>query len=203
MEYSVESIKSSLKNRKVSRIFYREKYRAAVILPILEIDRGIHILFEVRSDSLSRHPGQISFPGGGIEQGENAFASALRELEEECGILPAHTALIGELDTVENITGAVVTPFVCYIDKTAQIKLQYDEVKEVFTIPLKKLLAEGLRESKIKEVFSLADDFPSEFLYGKEWKREYIYPVYYYRYGRHFIWGLTARILKHFLEIIV
>ena len=203
MEYSIEYIKSRFQNRNASRIFYREKYEAAVILPLIELDKNLHILLEVRSDSLSRHPGQISLPGGSIEQGENAFESALRELEEECGIAPVYTDLIGKLDTVENITGAVVTPFVCSIDKNAEIKLQHNEVKEVFMIPLEQLSKKGLKESKIKEVFTLADDFPSDFLCEKEWKREYIYPVYYYQYKKYLIWGLTARILKHFLEIIV
>jgi len=203
MEYSIEYIKSKFKNRSVSHIFYRKKYRAAVILPILELDRKLHILFEVRSDSLSRHPGQISLPGGSIEQGENAFESALRELEEECGIVPVHADLIGKLNTVENITGAVVTPFVCRIDRNAEIKPHRNEVKEIFTVPLTQLLKEGLKESKIKEVFTLADDFPQNLLAEKEWNREYIYPVYYYQYKKYLIWGLTARILKHFLEIIV
>lgn len=203
MEYSIEYIKSKFKNLSVSHIFYRKKYRAAVILPILELDNTLHILFEVRSDSLSRHPGQISLPGGSIEQGENAFESALRELEEECGIMPVHVDLIGKLNTVENITGAVVTPFVCRIDRNARIKPHRNEVKEIFTVPLTQLLKEGLKESKFKEVFTLADDFPKNLLAEKEWNREYIYPVYYYQYKKYLIWGLTARILKHFLEIIV
>ena len=203
MEYSIEYIESRLENRTVSNVYYRNRYNAAVIIPIIERDKGLHILFEVRSDLLSRHPGQISFPGGGIEEGETAFETALRELEEECGISPAYTKLIGKLDTVENITGAIVTPFVCSIDKYAEIKLQKEEVKEVFTVPLNRLLQDGLKESKMKEVFTLTDDFPSELLYDKEWKREYVYPVYYYQYNEYLIWGLTAGILRHFIKIIV
>ncbi|NOY09309.1 MAG: CoA pyrophosphatase [Spirochaetes bacterium] len=202
MQYGIKEIKEKLAFYHPSHVFYREKYHAAVIIPLIEINNDIQILFEVRSESLSRHPGQVGFPGGGIETGESPLEAALREMEEECGIGKNDVEIFGALDTVESITGTVVSSFVCGIDECITVKPDNNEVAEVFTVPLIQLKEEGFRESRVKEVFTLSDGFPVELLKNAEWRHEYTYPVYYYQYDKYLIWGLTARILKHFVEIV-
>ncbi len=199
----LERIRKRLGEKACSDELVRKRYNAAVLIPLIPRMGEWRILFEVRSDNVSRHPGQIGFPGGSIEEGEVAIDAAVRELEEELGIGREDIEILGKLGRVESITGAVVEAYVCSIDGGKEPLPDGNEVREIFEVPLERILKEGLKESVMYEHFSLAEDFPVGFLPGGRWERSYEIPLYYFIHEKWLIWGLTARILKCFADSLV
>ncbi|MEA2339856.1 MAG: hypothetical protein QOE82_3863 [Thermoanaerobaculia bacterium] len=158
--------------------------RAAVLIPIVPVEDGWSLLFSRRSENLAAHSGQIAFPGGGVESGEPLEAAAIREAHEEVGIGTDHVELIARLDDLVTHSGFLVAPFVGVIDQRIDYVLQSSEVEEVFEVPIEALLT-----PEQPEVLYVA-------FRGKK------YPAYFYRHERHEIWGLTGRIVKHFLDFV-
>ncbi|HEY5597276.1 MAG TPA: CoA pyrophosphatase, partial [Kiloniellales bacterium] len=115
---------------------------AAVLVPIVTHPSGLTVLFTRRTEHLDAHAGQISFPGGRIEPGdEGPAAAALRETEEEIGLPRRFVRLIGTLDTYVTRTGFEVTPVVGLISPPFSLILDAFEVAEVFEAPLEFFLA--------------------------------------------------------------
>ena len=158
--------------------------RAAVLIPLIPAEEGWCLLFSRRSENLAAHSGQIAFPGGGVEPNEPLEAAAVREAQEEVGIGSDHVELIGRLDDLVTHSGFLVAPFVGVIDQRIDYVLQASEVEEVFEVPV-----EALLRPEQPEVRYVAF-------------RNKRYPAYFYRYERHEVWGLTGRILKHFLDFV-
>lgn len=119
-----------------------ESRRAAVLVPVLiEADRA-RLVYTVRKDHLPDHAGQISFPGGSIEEGdESLMATALREAEEEIDLSPALVEVIGELEEMYiPPSNFHVSPFVGLLPPEAEMVLAPDEVEEIFTVSLDDLM---------------------------------------------------------------
>ena len=158
--------------------------RAAVLIPLIPAEGGWSLLFSRRSANLAAHSGQIAFPGGGVEEGEPLEAAAVREAHEEVGIASERVELIGRLDDLVTNSGFLVAPFVGVVDQRIDYVLQAAEVDEVFEVPIEALLRPDQPEVRFVSF------------------RDKRYPAYFYRYERHEIWGLTGRILKHFLDFV-
>jgi 8-oxo-dGTP pyrophosphatase MutT (NUDIX family) len=158
--------------------------RAAVLIPIVPNGSGWSLLFSRRSANLAAHSGQIAFPGGGVEPDEPLEAAAIREAHEEVGIGSEHIELIGRLDDLVTNSGFLVAPFVGIIDERVDYVLQASEVEEVFEVPLEALLTPEQPEVRYVAF------------------RNKRYPAYFYQHEQHEIWGLTGRILKHFLDFV-
>jgi 8-oxo-dGTP pyrophosphatase MutT (NUDIX family) len=161
-----------------------ELKRAAVLIPIVPNDGSWSLLFSRRSANLAAHSGQIAFPGGGVETGEPLEDAAVREAHEEVGIGAGHIELIGRLDDLVTNSGFLVAPFVGIIDERVDYVLQASEVDEVFEVPVEALLLPTQPEVRYVAF------------------RKKNYPAYFYRHEQHEIWGLTGRILKHFLDFV-
>lgn len=115
--------------------------RAAVMIPMLEIDQQWHILLTQRSESLIQHRGQVAFPGGAQEtQDENLRQTALREMREEIGVDPQDVVVFGHLGDMPIVTGYLVRPFVGEIPWPYALDISSDEVNSVFRIPLRWLV---------------------------------------------------------------
>lgn len=113
---------------------------AAVLVPVTDRPQPGVILTR-RTDTLSRHAGQIAFPGGRIDPGDaDAVAAALREAEEEIGLPPARVAVIGPTDRYRTITGFEVTPIVGVVPPDLPLVPHEAEVADVFEVPLAFLL---------------------------------------------------------------
>jgi mutator protein MutT len=158
--------------------------RACVLIPLIRNGAGWSILFTRRAENLAAHSGQISFPGGAVEEGETLVQAAVREAEEEVGIPPRHVELIGRLDDVITHSGFLVAPFVGVIHEPVQYVIQEAEVVEVFEVPMEALL--DVRNPEIRYVPFRGKEFPS----------------YFYHHEGHEIWGLTGRMLKAFLDLV-
>lgn len=130
------------------------------------------------------HKGQIAFPGGAADEGEQLEAAAVREMEEEVGVPAAGVRLIGRLDDLVTRTGFIVSPFVARVDPPAEYILQEREVVEAFEVPVDELLA-----ARNPEVRFL------EYQGGR-------YPSLFYTWSGFEIWGLTGRMLKAFLDVL-
>lgn len=180
---------------------------AAVLVPLLRRPEGPSLLFTRRTDRVPTHKGEISFPGGGAEDGEDAIATALREAREEVGLDPARVEVLGTMDAVPAVSFYVVTPVVAAVaDPPDAFTPEEFEVGEPFEVPLARLLDPARRS------FTLWDPEvgPEALRTAVRLARlafEELDPVT----GHHRIWsfdagpdrnvwGLTAHILKVLLE---
>ncbi|RZM06309.1 MAG: CoA pyrophosphatase [Sphingomonas sp.] len=115
---------------------------AAVLIAVTDrADPGV--ILTQRTDTMSRHPGQIAFPGGRIDPGEDIFTAALREAEEEIGLPRDTVAVIGEADSYRTITGFQVTPVIGVIPPDLVFTPSEAEVASIFEVPLAFLLDEA------------------------------------------------------------
>lgn len=115
---------------------------AAVLVPLVEHADGMTVLLTQRTAHLAHHPGQISFPGGRLEPGDNGdpVIAALRETEEEIALPRDRVTIVGRLDDYITGTGFIVTPVVGIIAPPVETNADPFEVAEVFEVPLNFLL---------------------------------------------------------------
>src|SRR5215472_6843030 len=114
---------------------------AAVLVPLVNRESGLTVLFTERSPHLPDHPGQISFPGGRIDPGDSdARNAALREAEEEIGLPRERVTLLGDLADYDTVTGYRVTPVVGWVEPPFEVRPHALEVADVFEVPLAFLL---------------------------------------------------------------
>ncbi len=180
-------------------------FRSAVIIPLVEVNGETHLLFEVRSLIMRKQPGDISFPGGQIDATDaNPEQAALRELYEELSVPPSSAQVIRALSPMVVSPSFVIYPFVAKVDIREVNTMNRDEVDEVFTVPLKWLLE---TEPEVHQVYmqpTPSKDFPFEkIMNGKnyEWRARAL-EEYFYEYNGYTIWGLTARMMKYFLDLL-
>ena len=171
----------------------------AVLVPVVEWNGKLHLLFEVRSDALRRQPGEVCFPGGRMEEGETPTQCALRETCEELAIPPSAIRPMARLDDVFMPSHGRMHPVLAQVDTGAVVHMKASaaEVKETFLVPADffqeqpPLLYNFPMEPKVDA------DFPYDligFPDGYPW-RGGTHQVPIWTYKGHAIWGLTARIL--------
>ena len=175
-----------------------------MLLPLVQTEQGIAVLFEERAHSLRRQPGEICFPGGKVECSDaNNFAvTAVRETCEELGLSPEDITLCGELDSLVTHMGPIIHPFVGMLKDISKISFNPSEVECVFTVPLQELLAMTPRRCSMELADHPGEDFPFDLVPNRMrgWRKHKEYYVYFYEYDNHVIWGLTARMLHAFLH---
>lgn len=110
---------------------------AAVLVPLIDRADGMTVLLTQRTAHLHAHAGQISFPGGRVEESDaDAVATALRETEEEVGLTRGRVSVVGRLDTYVTGTGFEITPIVGIVDPGYTLTIDPFEVAEAFEVPL-------------------------------------------------------------------
>lgn len=181
-------------------------FRSAVLIPIVEVDGELHIVFEVRSLNMRKQPGDISFPGGKIDPTDKSpLEAALRETYEELGVNPQKVQILGELSPLITSPSFVIYPFVAFINyEDIQNSFNKDEVEEVFTVPIKWLLNYEPYSHLVSVIINPPADFPYEkIINGKEYQwRTRAMEEWFFDYGNYTIWGLTARILKYLIDML-
>lgn len=193
----------TLKHHKARICDYKECKEFAVLIPIVEYNGTPCILFQVRSGNLIKQPNEICFPGGGIEHDENPLQAAVRETCEELLIDNSSIEVLGELDILVTPFNTVIYPFAAYL-KNYKATYSPAEVQEVFCVPIDFLSKHTPQCSHLDVLMQPHSDFPyHKVQYGKDypWAKG-TYPVYFYEYQDKIIWGITARVLKNFIELI-
>jgi 8-oxo-dGTP pyrophosphatase MutT (NUDIX family) len=152
---------------------------AAVLVPIVG-HADLTVLLTQRTDHLANHAGQISFPGGKIEEGDrDAVATALREAQEEIGLDPRFVEPLGFLDPYRTGTGYRIVPVVAIVHQGFELKLDPNEVADAFEVPLAFLM-----------------DAENHATHVRSWRgverRFYAMP-----FEQRYIWGATAGIMKN------
>jgi 8-oxo-dGTP pyrophosphatase MutT (NUDIX family) len=156
---------------------------ASVLVPVLVAAPGPRLVFTKRTDTLSRHAGEISFPGGLTDVGEGPAAAALREAEEELSLDPADVELAGALPPVHtHVSGILIVPFVGTLRKDPRFTPNAAEIDEVLEFPLADLVSVGAER-----------EFESD---GRRFQ------TYVYELGGRVIWGATARILWSLIGLL-
>src|SRR5918996_2504532 len=155
---------------------------AAVLVPIVAVPDPT-VIFTVRTDTLPSHKGQISFPGGSIDDADaTAEHAALREAKEELGLQIDRWRILGELDAVPTfVSGYVIAPFVGWTDEPPVIDPNPAEVAEVLEVPVRDLV-EDIRR-------------PAGFSHGGR-----TFPTEAWIWHDNVIWGATARVVRIFLH---
>lgn len=202
------AVRSSLAGQPPRRIELGGLKRAAVLLPVFRRGDDARIPFTLRSDNLGRHRGEISFPGGRCEPGEEAPQAALREAFEEIALDPARVDVVGCLDDAVSVSGYVVTPVVGLCDDPPETCVaRASEVREVFEVSLTDLSDRSRSRSEWWDLSRLPPGAPVEDLRraatdsGEFDGATGRYRMTFFEAGpNRVIWGLTARILKVFLE---
>ncbi len=158
---------------------------AAVLVPLVDHPSGMSVLLTQRTAHLSAHAGQISFPGGRIEQHDpDAVAAALRETEEEVGLPRERVSVIGRLDTYVTGTGFEITPIVGIVAPPFALAIDPYEVAEAFEVPLAFIL-DHRNHQRIERAV------------GTRSRWFFVLPFE----GRN-IWGATAGILVNLAEVL-
>lgn len=202
----LDKLKNQLNQDQSLFIGEETAFRSAVLIPLVQVEKEWHILFEVRSFIMRKQPGDISFPGGRIDAtDESPLAAALRETHEELGVDPEMIHIIGELSPYIVSSSFVIYPFVAIVDYN-QIIHDYnkEEVEAVFTVPVKWLLNYEPYAHVVSVDPVPSSDFPFEkIMNGTQYQwRTRSMEEWFFDYEQYTIWGITARILKHFVEII-
>ncbi len=173
----------SLRDRRV--IEHPPFSHAAVLVPLFKKGEDCHLLFTKRSEEVKYHKGEISFPGGMVDEEDSELErTALREAFEEIGLKESDVQIIGVLDDIVTITEFIVTPVVGLFPYPYPFKVSEGEIAELIEVPLTSLLNEDSFSER--EIFRAGQN---EIVFA-------------YQYGKHIIWGATARILKQFLDLI-
>lgn len=156
---------------------------AAVLIPIIERPAELSVLFTQRAATLARHAGQVSFPGGRLDEGDpDEVTAALRETEEEVGLPRSFVDVRGELDRYETGTGFAIHPFVGMVRDGFTLRIDAAEVAEAFEVPLGFLMDPANHTEQTTQ------------WQGRERR------FYAMTYGSHYIWGATAGILMNLYE---
>ena len=158
---------------------------AAVLVPLIDHRYGMSVLLTQRTAHLTAHAGQISFPGGRVEDADpDDVAAALRETEEEVGLPRDRVSVIGRLDTYVTGTGFEIAPIVGIVDPPVPISIDPFEVAEAFEVPLSFILDRRNHQRIEREV-------------GAHNRAYFVLPYE----GRN-IWGATAGILVNLAEVL-
>ncbi|MFA1819362.1 CoA pyrophosphatase [Virgibacillus oceani] len=201
----LEDIMAKLQKREPTILDYEKFKKSAILIPLLEKDNELHLLFEVRSFQMRTQPGDICFPGGRIEQQDkNPLHTAIRETTEELGIDEKGIKEVIPLDYLVSDMGRIIYPFIGTLTNPEQITPHKAEVEEVFTVPLSFLLETKPERHTVNVHVQPDESFPFELIVGGkdyDWHVRQIDELF-YKYDGKVIWGLTAKILTHFVDLI-
>ena len=158
---------------------------SSVLLLLFPENGKIYTCLTLRNSNMKNHPGQVSFPGGKIEEGESPELTAMRETQEEVGVSPLEVRILGMLSELYiQVSGYTIFPYVGWIDQKPQFVLNTDEAEKLILFPVQDFLQkEEIAYTEMK-TFSGRLTVP------------------YYPFDGEIIWGATAMILSEFFEVL-
>lgn len=201
--YTLEHIQNIFQSHIPKHI---EKYRqVSVLIALMDIDGITNVIFQKRSKAVNQS-GDISFIGGHIDEGETALEAVIRETKEECNLQDCHINIFGQNDHLINSYGLFIHSFVGKISNIEfkDIVPNY-EVEKLIAIPLNDIIKSPY-DVYISEIDVIRDEnFPYDLIANKKdykfYKGKEI--TYFYKFHDYVIWGLTAKILHSFVDILM
>jgi 8-oxo-dGTP pyrophosphatase MutT (NUDIX family) len=182
----LELIKNKIENYSPLKLDDDGSAKGAVMVPIYCKENKLYMLFTKRTEELSSHKGQISFPGGKQDtKDKTLFDCALRETKEEIGLEENFIELFGKIDQIKTFgSNILLTPFVCKIKYPFKLKINENEVAEIIEVPF-------------NELFNRENWDIKKIMLGQLKERH----IYYFHYKKWVIWGATARIVNQFISL--
>lgn len=176
----------------------------AVAVPLIYINDELNVLFQVRSKKLRNQPGEVSFPGGKIERNENSSMAAIRETCEELNITPQSIRNLGSLDLMITQHNKIIYPYVVNLEKNIRILPSESEVDHIFYVPVQFFMENMPIIKAVRVQTEPEQELPYSHMAGAMEYRwiEGKSRVYIYKFEDYIIWGLTAKIMHHFVELI-
>jgi 8-oxo-dGTP pyrophosphatase MutT (NUDIX family) len=166
-------------------LHHREGYRhAAVLIPLIAANGDWDILLTRRNSGLPHHRGQVAFPGGRVEEGEDCRQAALREAHEEIGLLPGIAEVLGCHDDIWTPTGFIISPVIGVLSTADGLQPNPAEVARIFSVPL--------------SFFADARKAQHQRIQHEGIERE----VFFYHWDGETIWGATALMLRNLLGLL-
>lgn len=158
---------------------------AAVLVPLTEVSGELDVVLTKRSEELRKHSGEVSFPGGRQDpEDAHLVQTALRETYEEIAILPEDVFVYGALMTMPTVTGYDVTVYVGEFPQPYELVPNPAEIDTIIQAPLTRLMDDSIYRTE-----------------EREWSG-FRFPMHYYDYGGHTVWGATAYMLHTLLEYL-
>jgi 8-oxo-dGTP pyrophosphatase MutT (NUDIX family) len=156
---------------------------ATVLIGVVEYQEAPRVILTRRSENLKKHSGQVAFPGGKVDDTDpSPLDAVLRETEEEIGLTSGYIDIAGYLQTFETGSGFLVLPVVGYVRPGFELKINTEEVADVFEVPLNFLMN--------RENHNIKQDV---------WNGQ-LRSYYSMSHEQHHIWGVTAGILRNLSE---
>ncbi len=185
MEPIASQIASQMTSRTPRTLDGNYSGRAAVLMPIWKRQETLSFLLTRRTEQVETHKGQISFPGGMRDSEEEPLVrTALRETREEIGLPDSQIRVLGQFDEYLSATDLIVTPFVGWVFPPLELNPSPEEVEEILEVPWS--LFRDPRVVRTETLRRLDRDIR----------------VYHYDFRGRDVWGLTARIIRDFLQLI-
>lgn len=177
MEHWLVPGRTAEQSRELLQHFSMTPVPAAVLVPLVERDDDLTVLLTQRATQLKNHAGQISFPGGRIEPGdEGPRGAALREAQEEIGLDPRFVSVVGYLPDHVIVSGFLVTPVVAFVQPGFELLLDAGEVESTFEVPVSFVFDPGNHRIRRRRIGTSQNEID----------------VIDIPFGDHNIWGATA-----------
>jgi len=201
-DITIDELRGKLEGRPIGVVGKRKEF--AVLIPLIEEDGEVKLLFEVRSKDI-RQPGDVCFPGGRIEEGETETEAALRETKEETGVGPEYVDVLGRFDSVLEVNRIRMHTTVGLLKEGWREQLAPDEeVAELFTVPIK-FFKENEPDYYKGRIIQDTEGFPYEkhginpnYKWRDAWQ-----DIFFWHWEGHTIWGLTAAIVQWMTEVLL
>lgn len=200
----MENLKDILAHHTPTFIGMDQCHQAAVCIPLLKnASGGYDVLFEVRAATIAHQPGDVCLPGSMVEEGETPREAALRELQEELLLNKDQICYLGDMDKLYTGSRLIMYSFAAEVTEY-QNTFSPAEVDEVFHVPLEFFLHTEPKCYITRARVEPGEDFPYDLICGG---REYNWrsrkeDVCFYQYEGHVIWGLTAKVIRAFAEVV-
>jgi len=172
---------------------------SAVLAPFYELDGDLHVVLTRRSWGLRSHTGEVSFPGGRVDEGESVREAALREAYEEIRLDPATVEILGELDHLMTVTSrSFIVPFVALLPDVPALHPNPGEVDAVLHVPVRELLLDDVyREDhwifRTPPAWMPPDIVPPDGPVERS--------IFFFELVGDTVWGATAAMLRHLLGL--
>ena len=162
------------------------RLEAGVLVALFEEAGESRVVLTRRAAHLRRHTGEVAFPGGRLEAGEDALAASLREAQEEIGLDPRSVEVLGSLAPLATVSSeSKITPFVGALDHRPRLHANPAEVARVFDVSLAELVSDGVYREERWDLPGVEDR-----------------PMHFFELEDETVWGATARILTELLELV-